>query len=136
MSLSVKIVTPSALAFEGHAAEVVVPGWGGQYGVLPNHANMLTLSKPGLLTLRQDISKATDEDKAFLIGKGFVEISRSSLTILVELCENIEDIDVEAAETTLSDSVNELADLKSTDPKASILKARIDLAKARINAKK
>ncbi|MBM75253.1 MAG: ATP synthase F1 subunit epsilon [Proteobacteria bacterium] len=134
MSLSVKIVTPSALSFEGQAAEVVVPGWSGQYGVLPNHANMLTLSKPGLLTLRQDITKTTDEDEAFLIGKGFVEISNSSLTILVELCERLDDIDVEAAKTSLSDSENELADLKSTDPKASILKSKIELAKARINA--
>ena len=103
--------------------------------MLPNHANMLTLSKPGLLTLRQDVEKATDDDEAFLIGKGFVEISNSSLTILVELCERLEEIDLDAAQTTLSDSVNELAGIKSTDPKANILRARIDLAKARINAR-
>ena len=93
MSLSIKIVTPASLAYEGNAEEIIVPGWSGQYGVLSHHANMLTLSKPGVLNLRQDLTKVTDEDKKFLVGKGFVEISNSHLTVLVDLCENIEDID-------------------------------------------
>ena len=51
MSFRIKIVTPSALAYEGNASEVVVPGFEGQYGVLPSHAQILTLSKPGVLSI-------------------------------------------------------------------------------------
>ena len=41
MSFRIKIVTPSSLAYEGSASEVVVPGFEGQYGVLPSHAKSL-----------------------------------------------------------------------------------------------
>ena len=70
MSFRIKIVTPSALAYEGNASEVVVPGFEGQYGVLPSHAQILTLSKPGVLSIFSEKGEASN----YVIGKGFVEL--------------------------------------------------------------
>ena len=68
MSFRIKIVTPSSLAYEGSASEVVVPGFKGQYGVLPSHAQILTLSKPGILSIFSEEGEASN----YIIGKGFV----------------------------------------------------------------
>ena len=129
MSIAVKIVTPSQIAFEGSAEQVQVPGWEGEYGVLPAHANMLTLSRPGVVTLSQKSG-----DRRILVGKGFAEVTATEISLLVELCENVEDIDKKAAEALLKEANEELARTDISDASYAFVKNRADLAQARVDA--
>ena len=47
-TLTIKIVTPKSIAFEGSSDMITGPGFNGEFGVLPNHAQFLTLNDPGL----------------------------------------------------------------------------------------
>ena len=130
MSFKIKIVTPSSLAYEGEASEVIIPGWGGQYGVLPSHAQILTLSKPGMLSI---FSENGDAQK-FVIGKGFVEFSNNTLTALVDVFEDVSSVDKEAAKGRLKDLDLELENLSPTDAKYAQLSNERDLEHARIES--
>ena len=128
MSLQIKVVTPTKIAFEGEAQSIQVPGWEGQYGVLPRHAAMLTLSRPGILYLHQGGSS-----DRFVIDRGFVEVGPTAVNVMVNSCEAAEDVDVPAAKKELEELQTELAGINSQDAKATILRKRIELARVRAN---
>ena len=110
MSVQVKIVTPAKIAFEGEAEEVQIPGWNGEYGVLEAHANMLTLSRPGVIKLHR-----SGDIEQILVGKGFAEIGPKQINLLVDLCQDISDIDKQAAQTDLDNALKELEALSPMD---------------------
>ena len=130
MSFQIKIVTPSSLAYEGEAVEVVIPGFKGQYGVLPSHAQILTLSKPGILSIFPE----NGDVKRYVIDKGFVEFSNNSLTALVDIFEPVDAVNKESASSRLQELDAELEKLSSTDPKYIQLSNERNLAQVRMDA--
>jgi F-type H+-transporting ATPase subunit epsilon len=129
MALSLKIVTPSSLAFEETVDELQVPGWEGQYGVLPQHARMLTLTKPGVAVLYR--SGGTQK---VLLGKGFAEIGEDRVTLLVDSYEDVAGIDKAAAKEDLTAALAELSGLALDDPRIATAESRVELAYARAEA--
>ena len=127
--MQVKIVTPATLAFEENAEEIQVPGWDGEFGVLDGHAKLLSLTRPGVVVVHN-----TDGKKRLLVGKGFAEIGSEHISLLVDLCESVEDIDKEAAQKELDAALSELADLNISDAGYAFVKNRVDLAQARLDA--
>ena len=97
MSISVRIVTPRAIAFEGDALRVEAPGHEGEFGVLPQHLPYLTLSRPGRLAVTDTDGKQHD----FIVGAGFAEAGPERLTILTDLCEAVGSYPSDQAQTDL-----------------------------------
>ena len=129
MSLQLTIVTPAQIAYEGTADEVQAPGWTGEFGVKPDHAALLTLSRPGVVTIHEGGSQ-----RRFLVGKGVAEAGPDRLTLLVDLCEDPAEIDKDAAKADLQAAQ---ADLKTTapgTPERQHVEDRIALAQARVSA--
>ena len=81
MSIQIRIVTPTNIAFEGTTDMVTGPGFHGEFGVLEHHARFLTLNAPGIIRL----GKAQDQEK-FVVGKGFAEVTENVVTYLVDSC--------------------------------------------------
>ena len=106
MSLSVRVVTPQKIFFEGSADMVKVPGWQGEYGVLPHHASMLTLSRPGLLSLKNG-----SETTLFVVDRGFVEVGPADIAVMVQRCVAVSDIDKEEAQSMFNKAKEELSTL-------------------------
>jgi len=85
-TLTIRIVTPQRIAFEGKTDMVTGPGIDGEFGVLENHTQFLTLNQPGMITL----GKESNGDQ-FVVGKGFAEVSNNVVTFLVDVCIAKED---------------------------------------------
>jgi len=81
------------MVWEGDADIVVVPGVGGEMGVLPNHAPLLSTLKFGILKVRNK-----DEEQVFTIAGGVIEIQPDLITVLADSAENVAEIDVARAE--------------------------------------
>ena len=128
MSLQIKVVTPTKIAFEGEAQSIQVPGWLGQYGVLPRHAAMLTLSRAGILYLHKGGS--TDR---FVIGRGFVEVGDDSVNLMVNSCTPVDEVDIAAAQKELQDLKGQLESLNSQDPSYISIRKRIELVRVQAN---
>lgn len=129
MPVALKIVTPSAIALEGEANEVQIPGFSGEYGVLHDHAQMLTLTKPGVVTIH-----GGDHAGKLLVGKGLAEVGPGDITLLVDLCEDVAGIDKDAAKRELERAQADLKSVAANGPEAAAIADRIQLAEARLKA--
>ena len=87
-TLTIKIVTPKQIAFEGNSEMITGPSFDGEFGVLPNHTQFLTLNEPGVITLGENKS-----GQSFIVGKGFAEVADNVVTFLVDSCIPAEQID-------------------------------------------
>ncbi len=72
---------------------VILPGAGGEMGVLPHHAPVLTTLKFGVVKVR----RAGRED-IFAVAGGVAEVQPDLVTVLADAAENIEEIDVSRAQ--------------------------------------
>jgi F-type H+-transporting ATPase subunit epsilon len=91
--LLLEIVTPDQSIVHDDVDEVVVPAADGYLGVLPGHTPLLASLKVGELWYRKGA------EKHYLhIAFGFVEILPDRVTVLADIAERPEDIDVARAE--------------------------------------
>jgi F-type H+-transporting ATPase subunit epsilon len=81
------------MVWEGNADIVVVPGVGGEMGILPNHAPLLSTLKFGILKVRHK-----GEEEVFAIAGGVIEVQPDLITILADSAENVAEIDVVRAQ--------------------------------------
>lgn len=78
--MHVEIVTPDAKVFEGEARHVQLPGKNGLFGVLNNHAPLISTLVEGKVKV-----EATDGDiQFFTITGGVVEINVNKVIVLAE----------------------------------------------------
>lgn len=82
MPLSVRVVTPRKVAWEGAAESVTCPGELGEFGVLPRHIPFLSTLKPGPMVI-----DTGSEKLKFAVGLGFAEAGPDQVTVLTENCE-------------------------------------------------
>jgi len=91
--LTLEIVTPDRALVTEQVDEVQVPGAEGYFGVLPGHTPVLASLKVGELWYR------IGQEKFYLaIAFGFVEVLPDRVTVLAQIAERAEDIDVARAE--------------------------------------
>ena len=128
--LKVEIVTPAQVAYSGEAEEVQAPGIIGEFGVLIQHAALLSVTRPGVVT----VHGGSQGPSRFLVGGGFAEVGPGEVTLLVDLCESVDSIDKAQAKQALADAVKtmETAD-PSTGEWAEANKAAV-LNRARLDA--
>lgn len=88
-----QILTPDGKLFEGDATAVQVPGRGGSFEIKKNHAPIISTLDIGHIRVERE----NDEVLYFAVSRGFVEMNDNHLTLLAEVAESIEDIDVERA---------------------------------------
>jgi F-type H+-transporting ATPase subunit epsilon len=93
MPLHLEIVTSERTVFAGQADMVTVPGGGGEMGILPNHAPVLSTLKPGELRV-----KIGNDVQEFAIGGGFIDIHNNRVIILADSAERADEIDIARAE--------------------------------------
>ncbi|MCB9313588.1 MAG: ATP synthase F1 subunit epsilon [Saprospiraceae bacterium] len=81
--MQIQILTPSGKIFEGEGTSVRVPGTGGQFEVLENHAAIVSSLDPG--TIR--IILADGSIKNVEIQSGFIEVLKNEVALLVTIAE-------------------------------------------------
>jgi F-type H+-transporting ATPase subunit epsilon len=77
------ILTPEKAVFEGDVQYVHAPGTEGYFGVLVNHAAMVTALATGKLTVRN----ANGVEEHWQVAGGFFEVSDNSATVLADAVE-------------------------------------------------
>jgi F-type H+-transporting ATPase subunit epsilon len=82
------LVSPERLLFSGDVDQVDVPGAEGDFGVFAGHAPMVTVVRPGILT----IFREGREEKIVVLG-GFAEVGPNGLTVLADVAQTMEELD-------------------------------------------
>jgi len=92
--LHVEIVTGERIVFQMDDVDMaVVPGVDGMLGILPGHAQLISLLQNGELRVK----KGGAEESIVVFG-GFVEVSHDRVTVLADTAERASEIDIERAE--------------------------------------
>ena len=125
--IHLEVVTPERKVFEAEVERVEVPGLDGELGILPGHAELVSLLKPaGLLTY--PVGGETGE---IAIADGFVEVSADRVTVLANKASRPEDIDLARA-LKLKQHAEEQMQRALADPDSDIARATIELERASI----
>lgn len=78
--MKIKITKPDGVLYEGEAKLVQLPGSGGLFEILNNHAPIISSLAKGILRLIDN----NDEEKTFDIRGGVVKGQQNDLLILVQ----------------------------------------------------
>jgi len=124
--LQLKIVSAERSLVTERVDEVEVPGADGYFGVLPGHTPLLALLGAGELWYRKGA------DRVYLsIAFGFAEVQPDRVTILAQIAEKADEIDVARAEAARKRAEERLTqstvDMDFERARIALLKALIRL---------
>jgi F-type H+-transporting ATPase subunit epsilon len=122
-----EIVTPDKLLLSKEVGEVICPGADGDFGVLPGHCQFLSSLRVGELKYR-----VGDETHYMTIMWGYVDVTPKRVTVLAEVAEKAEDINVERAQAKVVEAEAKVA---AGGSREQIEAALTSLEKARLRKK-
>jgi F-type H+-transporting ATPase subunit epsilon len=127
-SMHVELVSPESIVFSGDATMVVARTTSGEIAFLPGHVPFV-----GVLSGKSPVKiMMTDGGvRVVAVHSGFVEVSHDNVTILSDVAELPEDIDVaraQAAKVQAEERLRFHAD--DADAQAALLRAELRLAVA------
>ena len=124
--LQLELVLPDKLVASKLVDMVIIAGTEGDFGVLPEHAPLVSSIRPGLL----EIHDSEKTEKFFLAG-GFVEVLSNQVSILAsELC-SLEDIDVSSCKDEIENLKKQLNSSQDEKEK-SLIQNNIDKLEVKI----
>ena len=123
--LNLEVVTPTKLVVSDQVDLCTVPGTEGAFGVMANHAPILSTLSIGEMHYDKDGNITT-----LAISGGFVEVSQNRMTVLAEAAEIAEDIDVDRALRAKERAEKRLQEAASGREDIDIARAKAALARA------
>ncbi len=102
--IRLEIVTPERVIVSADVDMVTAPGALGEFGVLPGHTPMLTTLGIGRVAYRRE-----GETRELAVSWGYAEVGPEKVTILAEMAEQVEEIDVDRAEAARKKALEEMA---------------------------
>lgn len=117
--LHFELVSPEKLLMSTDVDMVVVPGVEGDFGVLINHAPVVSTLRTGILEVHNG-----DEPQRLLVRGGFAEVNPEGLTVLAEEAMPLADVDRDALEAELKDAEEDVADAKDDGQLSDATKVR------------
>lgn len=122
-----EVVTPERQLLSLQVDEVIAPGSEGEFGVLPGHSHFLSTLRIGELRYR-----VGDRTNHMAVLWGYAEVTPTKVTIMAEIAEKAEDIDVNRAQAAVERAEQRL---KAGGLPSEVKEAEISLEKARLRRK-
>ena len=79
-TLKLEIVTPQGPIFSGDVKSATFPGIEGEFGVLPQHASLVTLLDAGVIEIEMSDGKI----ESIVIDSGYVKVDEQKTLVVVE----------------------------------------------------
>lgn len=126
-SLQFSLVAPEKILLDQPVSMVVIPGREGDIGVLPGHAPLLTLLRPGVVTVYEEEKVIV---KIFVNG-GFAEVTPEKCTALVTEGTPLAALDKRALEIEIKNLLEDMADSK-TEKERKEAEQNLNVAQAKM----
>jgi F-type H+-transporting ATPase subunit epsilon len=79
-TMKLEIVTPDGLIYEGDIKMVTLPGKSGEFGVLPEHASLVSLLEAGVIA----VENANSQEFMIAINTGYAKIDENKVSCIVD----------------------------------------------------
>ena len=122
-TIRVEIVSAEKELFSGEALMVFAPAEGGEVGITPGHAPFLSTLSPGEVRVKH----SEQEQKAFYVSGGILEVQPGIVTVLSDSAARAEDLDAAKVEQAKAEAERALHDREAGIDYA---KAQVQLAEA------
>jgi F-type H+-transporting ATPase subunit epsilon len=103
-----KLITPTAVVFDGEAELVIAVTTEGEEGILAHHAPFLSALKPGILRANV-VENGAARRLELATSEGFMQALPDRVTVLVDQALAFEEIDVAATRAELAQAANQAA---------------------------
>jgi F-type H+-transporting ATPase subunit epsilon len=123
--IKLEVVTPKGPVLNEEVDIVTSPGSDGEFGVLANHAPLLSTIKVGTITYKQD-----SKEEQLMVSGGFCEVSNNKITFLVESAELGKDIDADRALRAKERAEKRIAQAQSKAEKVNLARAEAAMQRA------
>lgn len=96
------LVSQSGIKYDDEVSEVILPTMDGQIGVLTDHMPLISVTKPGVISVRRQPHDSEREMDHFATYGGVLEVEHNNLVVVVD-------------EADAAESINELEAQKAYD---------------------
>lgn len=128
--LHVTVVTPQGSVLSTTADEVTAPGVLGEFGILPGHIPFLTALRAGVLSIKTGGTR-----DIYAVAGGHAQVGAGDqVRILVSRAEKAGAVDIETARSEATSLADELKSASTTADDTAEKRARLDWARARVDA--
>lgn len=125
--INLEIVTPEKKALEEVVDAVTIPTATGEVGILPSHAPLISALQAGILSYVKGSTVYR-----LLISGGFVEVGNNKVSILADVAERAEEIDIERAKLDKAEAEKTLSVWTGSEDDLEIEKEKLGRAEARL----
>ncbi len=122
-----EVVTPKRMVLREKVEEITAPGELGEFGVLSGHTPFFTTLGIGALMYRKG-----KEQRYIAVHWGFAEVLGDKVTVLAEIAERDNEIDVERAKRKKEETEEKLKTLSPDHKEYLKVKASLDKAMNRM----
>ncbi|HSX24648.1 MAG TPA: ATP synthase F1 subunit epsilon [Candidatus Andersenbacteria bacterium] len=105
-SFTFELITPDGLKYEHEVYQVLIPTMNGTIGVLPGHEALITIVKPGVLSIYPHADLLPDTVEHLAVLGGFADISGKRVRMLADNAEYAHEIDELKAQEALANALN------------------------------
>jgi len=120
-NFAVEIISPDKSILKSDAAEVTIPSYEGQMGILKNHISLITFLRPGLI-----IIKKNSEEIFFFVEDGTVEFANNNLLILTSTAKSLDSLEKNSIDTIIKNSKDKISKGEISDKERYLLSYKID----------
>ena len=121
--MKLRIITPKKMVLEEDINSITLPSAEGEITILPNHVNLFSLLKEGIVKIKYD-----RKEDFLAIGGGYVETNGEYVNLLVSRAYDQDEINQTATERAIKEAEENLKKAKTTEERmqaASLLRRSI-----------
>ena len=123
---NLEIVNPEkSFLKKDNVAEVIVPGFEGEMGILKDHISIISFLKPGIIK----VITGNQED-SFYVDDGIVEFKDNTLSILTSKIFDIKNPDKSKIQDMIKEAEKDLSSDKLDDQKRFIISQKVEVLKS------
>ena len=125
-----ELVSPEQILASEEAVMVIVPGEEGEFGVLADHAPLLSSLRPGVVS----VTSPEGVVRHIFVSGGFADVDGTQCSILAEDAVNVAELNVDKLREKLTDLKDDLDFAKDDAVKAAHINREIGVLNAKIEA--
>ena len=125
-TIQLEIVSPDKVVFTEDINMLIVRSTGGELGILPKHAPLVTGLLPHAMRVR--VNGSDRDEQLIAVSGGFMEVTPEKITVLATAAEQPIDIDINRAKEAMARAKERLALLHQGAPEAK----NIDVERAQL----
>jgi F-type H+-transporting ATPase subunit epsilon len=125
--LHLEVVTPERRVLAEAVNSVTVPGRGGEMGILPGHAPLISELQTGVLSYTEDGTTLQ-----LHVSGGFVEVNDDHVAVLAEVAERPEEIDAARARLSRDHTEKQLSSWSGSEEDFEKARAKLERSMVRL----